>query len=690
MLQRIRNAWWALRQSPNLPLSTWERMLDAVEIGVPTSSGVTVSERNGARQATAFACINILSRDMAALPLKMYERKPNGGRAEVTEHDLAVWLRRPNDYMTPMQYRQAVWVSVLTTGNDYSRILRNPGNEYQARPLPPAAIEPVLRGGRKFYELRQENGQTITLRPEQVLHTFGYPDRDGLMGVSPIRHCMETFGRAIAVGEYGAAYFRSPVPKVVFKAEAGFDDDAAKESFLAAWKEKFSGKKGLTTAAVMPPGLAIDQIVKIPNEEAQFIETQKFGKEEIAQIYLVPLHRLNALDRATFSNIEHQSLEYVQYTLLPWLTAYEQAIEKQFLNPLEQERFFVRHIVDGLLRGDHEARMKGHATSVQFGIYTINERRALENLPAIPGGDDAIVPLNLVKLKDLDAPEPVDEPNDDPPDDEEPVSDSEQDDDERSRKLNLRNGISAAEFRAASNRRVLAQRFVPRLRSEFERLDKEETDAVRRRVDTLLRSEVRTVDEFTEWVRSYFATREEQVTRAIMPLLSELSAQTRTAALEEVEDGEAEISDAFVAGIAAYTAARWTGSAAAQLTGVASEAMIEGDDPADAVRWRLDEWNNGGQGGTRAQKQARRTSFTTVGAIATAVFNAIGLGVRWVTFGKNCPYCDSLSGKRVAPGQSFVPIGDFQPDGADRPLRIRGPRKHPPIHGGCDCMVAPG
>lgn len=641
-------------------------MLDDFDFGEESSAGVQVSERSGMRQATVYTCINILSRDMSALPLKMYERTANGGRAEVTQHPLARWLKTPNPSMTPAQFRQRGWVSALTSGNDCSQVIRNPAGEIRTFPLDYSRLTPVVSRGVKRFVYDVGGGKQKVFRPDEVLHNFGL-SFDGYVGVSPIRQCMETIGHAIAVGEYGGAYFKNPTPKTILKSEAGFKDSAAKAAFLEEWSAKFAGKKGLQTAAILPPGMDVSQIVKIPNDEAQFIETKKLSKEEIAQIYLVPMHRLQALDRATFSNIEHQAIEYVVYTLLPWLEAYEQVISHHFLTPEERERYFVRHNVDGLLRGDFKTRMEGHNLAFASGVTTINERRALENLPAVPGGDEPMVPLNFVRLSDLDN---IDQPEPAP------------DDDERSAGME-------PERRAATDRRRIAQKYVDPTANALQKLSKQDAEAIKAKAAEELRSETRTAASFASWADEYYRSRAADVKAAVLPAFLALAQASAEAAAREVNADDQDV-DALVDAYADNFAGSWTRGAAAQLSGLAVEAEALDEDPYEAVQERVDEWIEGGQGQSRAKKAAKEEVFGLANAVALAVFNAVGLGARWITFGKNCPYCNSLRGKRVALGQSFVDAGSYQPEGAERPLKIRGKKKHPPIHRGCDCMVGPG
>jgi HK97 family phage portal protein len=252
----------------------------------------------------------------------------------------------------------------------------------------------VNRLGRKFYRHTRPDGSTEDFRDDQILHRFGL-SFDGFQGISPIRHCMEAVGKAIALGEYGASYFQSPVPRVIATHPTGFKTQADSDKFKADWNDSYAGKRGLKTIAVLPRQMEIAQVVKIPNEEAQFVESQKLAKEEIAQLYMMPMHRLQALDRATFSNIEHQDLEYAKYTLLPDLVAEEQALEKALLLPEEQETLFIRHNMDGLLRGDFKTRMEGHSIGITAGFLTRNEAREHEDMPLIDGLDEPIVPLNM-------------------------------------------------------------------------------------------------------------------------------------------------------------------------------------------------------------------------------------------------------------------------------------------------------
>jgi HK97 family phage portal protein len=426
VLTRIRNAFWAFRQSPNISLDQLDELIEMGGLGglgERSTAGVRVSEQTGTRLSAVFGCIDVIGRDISSLPLKLYERTAAGGRAEVTMHPVAAWLKEPNPAQTPLQFRQRSWASTLASGNSYSQIITSPSGEIQTWPLNPHRIEKVFLGpdNRKRYLYHANGGTPQTLSADTILHNYGL-SFNGWQGVSPIRWCMETVGRAIAIQEYAAAYFQSPVPKVVIKRDGDFTDEDFVKKFLRRWRKRFAGKRGLQTVAILPPGMSIDQIVKIPNEEAQFIETAAFSKEQIAgEIYHVPLHRLGDLRNAHFNNIEHAGIEYVQYTLMPWMTGYEQAIEKQFFTPAERERFFVRHNPDALMAGDFQTRMDGYSKARHLST---DEIRAKENMPTVEGGKEILVPLNYGALKDVVSPP---EPAPDPPDDNDEDGDEDED-----------------------------------------------------------------------------------------------------------------------------------------------------------------------------------------------------------------------------------------------------------------------
>ena len=263
--------------------------------------------------------------------------------------------------------------------------------------------------GQRIYKYRPTTGENeqmktseeITFQSKEILHipALGF---DGLSGYSPIAMARNAIGVAMACEEFGAKFFENGArPSGILKVPHVLKDpQKLAESWQAAYGGANSGK-----TAVLEEGVEYQQL-SVNQSDAQFLETRKFQIAEIARIFRVPLHMLNELDRATFSNITQQSLEFITYTLTPWLIRLEQSFNKALFLPQEREKYFVKFNVDGFLRGDYETRMRGYSTALQSGILSVNEVRSLEDLNSIPaeaGGDYHLVNGNLAKLQDAGA-----------------------------------------------------------------------------------------------------------------------------------------------------------------------------------------------------------------------------------------------------------------------------------------------
>ena len=244
-----------------------------------------------------------------------------------------------------------------------------------------------------------KSGQSITLRREDVLHIPGL-GFDGLVGYSPIAMARNAVGITLACEEYGSAFFANGArPGGVLK-HPGVLKDPSK--LRESWQAVYGGTANTDKVVVLEEGVDYQQI-SIPPEEAQFLETRKFQIDEIARLYRVPPHMIGDLEKSSFNNIEQQSLEYVKYTLNPWVVRWEQSLQKALLSPAEQKRYFIKFNVDGLLRGDYQSRMQGYAVGRQNGWLSANDIREMENMNPIPGeegGNLYLINGNLTKLRD--------------------------------------------------------------------------------------------------------------------------------------------------------------------------------------------------------------------------------------------------------------------------------------------------
>ncbi len=368
-----------------------------------TTSGKTVNERTALQTTAVYACVRILSETLASLPLHMY-RHTDSGKEKATSNPLYRLLHdEPNPEMTSFVFRETLMSHLLLWGNAYSQIIRDGrGKVVALYPLLPDKMEVDRTAtGELFYEYQSDKGKAV-LRKEEVLHIPGL-GFDGIKGQSPIAMAKNAIGMAIATEEYGAKFFSNGANPGGVLEHPGVVKDPKR--VRDSWNAVYQGSSNAHRVAVLEEGMKFTPI-GIPPEQAQFIATRKFQISEIARIFGIPPHMIGDLEKSSFSNIEQQSLEFVKYTLDPWVVRWEMAHRKALLNPAEKEEYFIKFNVDGLLRGDYQSRMSGYAVGRQNGWLSANDVRELEDLNRIPeelGGDLYLINGNMTKLEDAGA-----------------------------------------------------------------------------------------------------------------------------------------------------------------------------------------------------------------------------------------------------------------------------------------------
>ena len=377
-----------------------------------TTSGKTVTERSAMQMTAVYSCVRILSEAVAGLPLHLYKYTDSGGKAMALDHPLYHLLHdEPNPEMSSFVFRETLMTHLLLWGNAYAQIIRNGKNEIVALyPLMPNKMS-VDRdeGGRLYYTYYRGSDEAIknkefavTLLPSDVLHIPGL-GFDGLVGYSPIAMAKNAIGMAIACEEYGAKFFANgAAPGGVLEHPGTIKDP---QRVRESWQSTFGGSGNANKIAVLEEGMKYTPIGISP-EQAQFLETRKFQINEIARIFRVPPHMVGDLEKSSFSNIEQQSLEFVKYTLDPWVIRWEQSIQRALLSQGEKAEYFVKFNLEGLLRGDYQSRMNGYAIGRQNGWMSANDIRELENLDRIPekdGGDLYLINGNMLPLKNAGA-----------------------------------------------------------------------------------------------------------------------------------------------------------------------------------------------------------------------------------------------------------------------------------------------
>jgi HK97 family phage portal protein len=376
-----------------------------------TVSGKTVNERTAMQTTAVYACVRILTEAVAGLPLHIYRSRSDGGKERVPQHPLFPLLHdEPNPEMTSFVFRETLMSHLLLWGNAYAQVVRNGrGQVIALYPLLPNKMD-VTRSttGELLYTYYRDadesgikpEGGYVTLRRDEVLHIPGL-GFDGLIGYSPIAMAKNAIGMSLATEEYGASFFANGANPGGVLEHPGVIKDI--QRVKDSWNTAYQGSGNAHKVAVLEEGMKF-QAIGIPPEEAQFLETRKFQIDEIACIFRVPPHMVGDLEKSSFSNIEQQSLEFVKYTLDPWVVRWEQSLKQSLLLPSEKASLMIRFNLDGLLRGDYQSRMQGYSVGIQNGFYSVNDVRQLEDMNLLEdsdGGNLHFVNGNMVKLKDV-------------------------------------------------------------------------------------------------------------------------------------------------------------------------------------------------------------------------------------------------------------------------------------------------
>ncbi|MGI6700778.1 MAG: phage portal protein [Christensenellales bacterium] len=364
-----------------------------------SSAGKPVTAQTAIQLSTVYACVRVISETVASLPFGVYESKPDGSQ-KATEHPLYRLLHdEPNTEMTSFVFREVMLAHLLLYGNSYSQIIRNGKNQVVGLyPLLPDRmnVDRDNKGALK-YTYTTSDGKTVSIKPQDILHIPGL-GFDGVMGYSPIALEKSAIGLGIASEEYGSKFFSNGARPsgILTHPNTVKNPKAIRDS----WNSAYGGSSNANRVAILEEGMTFSPL-SIPNNEAQFLETRKFQVDEICRIFRVPPHLVGNLEHATFSNIEHQSIDFAVHTIRPWLVRIEQSMNRALFSIQEKGCFYVQFNIDGLMRGDYKSRMEGYAIARQNGWMSANDIRDLENLNPIPdaeGGNAYLVNGNMIPI----------------------------------------------------------------------------------------------------------------------------------------------------------------------------------------------------------------------------------------------------------------------------------------------------
>ena len=348
-----------------------------------TSSGIDVTEDSAMRQATVWGCLRVISENFSQLPLNIYKREENGDTHVAHDFHVQKLLKRPNRYMTPTEFKKNQILSILLSGNRYAEIKRN--KKGKIIELIPISTERVAKDHKQaekgiiLYNITSSVGKVEKIKFENMFKGIGM-SQDGINGLSPIAMHRETIGHAVVAAEHGAKVLsKGGLPSVALIGD--IKDKNHRDKVRTEFNDRYG--KGGGGCAILPSTWSVESM-KISNEDMQYLESRKFQRAEIAGgIFGVPLHFLGDLDKATLNNVEQQSLEFVMYCLMPYLIAYEEAINRDLLSEDERDTYFAKFNVSGFMRGDSEARANYYDKMLKNGVYSINEVRKFEEMNKI-------------------------------------------------------------------------------------------------------------------------------------------------------------------------------------------------------------------------------------------------------------------------------------------------------------------
>lgn len=397
-------AFWkkrATNQSLGHPFNADSALLKLFRIGSDTAAKVDINHDNAMQIEAVFACVRLLSETIASLPCILYERTSDKEKRRAVDHPLYSLLHdTPNSAMTSYEFREVAQSHLELRGNFYAQIERsNGGRPIALYPLPADKVRVENTGWNVVYHISTTRG-TVPVRAEDIFHLKFLPGTQGLVGLDPIAACRESLALTYAAREFGATFFGNGATFGGTLEHPGKISAEAQKRLTETLEKRHQGVDRAHKLAVLEEGMKYAQI-GVPPENAQFLETRRFQVTDIARIFRVPPHMIGDLDRATFSNVEQQAIDFVVHSIRPRLVRWEQALNRALLSETERGRYYFEFLVDGLLRGDILARYQAYQIGINTGFLNRNEVRTIENLNPADGLDEYLVQPGVMPASQL-------------------------------------------------------------------------------------------------------------------------------------------------------------------------------------------------------------------------------------------------------------------------------------------------
>lgn len=638
-------------------------------VSIPTSSGVPVSEKEAMKYLTVFACVSLISGDIGRLPLNLYKRRKDGGKDLITDHRLYDLLHNaPNPEMTSFNWREMSQGHLLLWGNHFSYIEKDKSGKIIALwPKNDPGTIRVRRVGQQLVYEYELDGKMVRRTRDQIFHIPGF-GFNGLVGMSMIALSREAIGMGLAAETFGSNYFSQGThPSGVLTMEHDLGDN--EEKYLKALKTQYTGLGKSHSIMVLQNGEKY-QALTVPLEDAQFLETRDHQKIEICGMYHVPPHKIAIHGQnSNYNNLEQENASYVDSCLMHWIVRWESSISLQLLTETERRTgLFFEFLVQGLLRGDSQARAEYYNKIFQVGGITPNEIRSKENMNPIDGGDQSFVMLNMVPLDMAEeiatTPEPEPEK---PPEETQKEIEEKFIKDVKERRNDHKRSIRM--------RDRLARAYRPLIMDAAKAVVSRETKAIKDRIANRAKGSDKEI--MTDYLNDFYKKYPAYITKRLGPVLRSYLLVVAEEAFAEIGNKVENLDKEINEYIERYSV-RHSESSLNQMI-----ALLEGR--IEDLETRADEWMEKRPDKIVDDEVVRASSA----AYSWVVFGA-GLSLVWRIRGaKTCPYCKELNGKKISKGGAFVSAGDeLDPNGGDGPMRFFGTKRHPPLHQKCDCYAS--
>jgi len=649
-----------------------EAELARMIMGGPTTSGLEVDRITAMGVSAVQACVRLLSETVASLPVVLYKRIEKGKERAEKHPVYDLMHRRPNDEQSAFYFKETMMHHVVLLGNAYAKKEEGGGGQIKNLwPQDPQQWTVERRDNRKVFVTTDKK---TVLSADKMLHIpgIGY---DGLKGYDMLNRIRDIIGQAMAVERYGAEFFKNyGGPGGYLEITGRLKDENAVKRLKASWGKAHTDWGNRESIGVLEDGTKFVPISVNPNQ-SQFIETRQFITTEIARVFRVPPHLIADLSRSTFSNIEHQGIEFVVYTMRPWLVRWEQELSRQLLSERDQQEYFFEFLVDALLRGDIASRMQAYRTGIEMGVYTDNEVREMENKNPYEGGDAHYVPMNWVPTElagQVGLPAPASEPEPEEEPEEEPEAKS------------LREQRS---LRSANMRHKTAKSYEQLFKSAADRIIRKERRDLKEGVKKYLSS--RGIADFDLYLDKYYYDLPEYIRKQITPTYRTFAEEIKREIAEEVggSDKLQPEDEAFLASYITNFAYRYIAKSRADIKKAITRGVDSNLDLEQEVEDTFDHWEQ-----TRGAQIALNESVRSSNAIAKAAYVLAGVTVlRWMALGPDaCPFCQSLNGAIVSTQNFFVmPDDQIVPDNNEE-MQVQRKIGHPPLHNGCVCQIVAG